>query len=533
MKIRQFSAAVSLAAIGGCMVGPDYKPPVVKVNPSFTEIQAPPTTQASTVAAIASPPVEWWTTFRDTELQSLIERAARGNLNLKQAASRVRQARAQRGVTGADLLPDFTTDSGYQRAHGSKNLQIPAGAFGPSAGSSNSKTTTPAKGKLLIPSAQSSVAIPGERDGGPQSPLGSGGFPGVNTDLYEIGFDSTWEIDVFGGTRRAVEGAIDDIQAAQEDQRDVLVSLLAETARTYVELRGLQEQQKIAIENLNAQRQTLDLTKSKFQAGFVTELEVARQANQVATTAATLPTLDNDIRIHIHTLGILLGEDPNILLNELTVVGPIPSVPPEIPIGLPSQLLRRRPDIRRAERRLASATAQVGVATADLFPKFSITAALGFDATRPKQLLDWDSRYWALSPGVSWPIFDAGRIKFNIEVKNELQAQASDEYQQTVLTALKDVEDSLSSYRTEQLRHKALVDASTAAHRAVDLANQQFNQGITDFTTVLDAERTEFAAQDSVAQSDRNISTDLIALYKALGGGWEVMLPLPQEPRSD
>jgi outer membrane protein, multidrug efflux system len=503
------------------------------VNPAFTEIQPPPTTQASTVAAIASPPVEWWTTFRDTELQSLIERAAKGNLNLKQAASRVRQARAQRGVTGADLLPDFTTTSGYQRAHGSKNLSIPAGAFGGGTGAANTKTTTPAKGKLILPTAQSSVAIPGERDGGPQSPLGSGGFPGVNTDLYEIGFDSTWEIDVFGGTRRAVEGAIDDIQAAQEDQRDVLVSLLAETARTYVELRGLQRQLNIAQSNLKAQQDTLELTTSKYKAGFVTNLDVARQANQVATTASALPALENDILIHIHTLGVLLGEDPNNLLKELMVVGPIPSVPPEIPIGLPSQLLRRRPDIRRAERQLASATAQVGVATADLFPKFSITAALGFDATRPKQLLDWDSRYWALSPGVSWPIFDAGRIHFNIEVKNELQAQASENYQQTVLNALKDVEDSLSSYRTEQLRHQALVDASTAAHLAVDLAKQQYDQGITDFLTVLDAERAEFAAEDSVAQSDRNISTDLIALYKALGGGWEVMLPPPQEPQSD
>jgi NodT family efflux transporter outer membrane factor (OMF) lipoprotein len=225
---------------------------------------------------------------------------------------------------------------------------------------------------------------------------------------------------------------------------------------------------------------------------------------------------------------VLLGEDPNSLLAELTTISPIPAVPPEIPIGLPSQLLRRRPDVRRAERQLAAATARIGQAQADLLPKFSITAALGFDATRPKALFDWTSRYWSLSPGVSWPIFDSGRIRFNIQVKNEQQAQASAEYQQTVLTALKDVEDSLVSYRTEQLRHQALVDASTASHQAVDLARQQYDQGVADFITVLDAEREEFAAQDSVAQSERNISTDLISLYKALGGGWEVMLPEPQ-----
>jgi NodT family efflux transporter outer membrane factor (OMF) lipoprotein len=522
-------STLALAGLAGCMVGPNYKPPEVKVNPGFTEAVPPASTQPiSTVAAKANPPVEWWTTFRDTELESLIQRAAKGNLNLKQAASRVRQARAQRGVTGADLLPNLNADGGYQRAHGSKNVTIPLGAFGVGGGSSKGTAKTSAasgNGKLVVPSRETPALNEAAHPGGPQSPFGSGGFPGVNTDLYEAGFDSTWEIDVFGGSRRAVEAAIDDVQAAQEDQRDVMVSLLAEVARNYVELRGSQRQLEIAKENLAAQRNTLDLTTAKFKAGFVTDLDVARQATQVASTASALPALDANIRISIHTLGVLLGEDPNALLDELTVNGPIPEVPPEIPIGLPSDLLRRRPDVRRAERQLAAATARVGVAEADLLPKFSITAALGFDSTRPKALFDWTSRYWALSPGVSWPIFDAGRIRFNIQVSNEQQAQASSNYQQTVLTALKDVEDALSSYRTEQLRHQALVDAATAAHQAVDLAKQQYNQGITDFLTVLDAERAEFGTQDSVAQSERNISTDLISLYKALGGGWEVMLP--------
>jgi multidrug efflux system outer membrane protein len=527
MNSKHLFPALAAAALTGCMIGPNYTPPATKLNPSFTETQAPSTTQPSTVAGIAAPPVEWWTTFRDTELQSLIQRAAMGNLNLKQAASRVRQARAQRGVTGADLLPDFNSETGYQRAHGSKNVEIPLGAFTSGSG----KTAAPANNKLTIPAQKKAQAQQPSRLGGPQSAFGSsGGFPGVNTDLYEVGFDSTWEIDVFGGQRRAVEAAIDDIQAAQEDQRDVLVTLLAETARTYVELRGYQKQLIIAEQNLKAQQETLELTTSKYKAGFVTSLDVARQATQVSTTAAALPALEDQIRMHIHTLGVLLGEDPNSLLAELTTISPIPAVPPEIPIGLPSQLLRRRPDVRRAERQLAAATAHIGEAQADLLPKFSITAALGFDATRPKALFDWTSRYWSISPGVSWPIFDAGRIRFNIEVKNELQAQASAEYQQTVLTALKDVEDSLVSYRTEQRRHQDLVDASSTAHQAVDLARQQYDQGVTTFITVLDAERDEFAAQDSVAQSERNISTDLIALYKALGGGWEVMLP---EPRSE
>ncbi len=529
-RIFRGCSAAAFAAFSGCMIGPNYKPPVVKVNPSFTQTQAPPTTQASTVVPTTNPPVEWWTTFRDPELESLIQRAAKGNLNLKEAASRVRQARAQRGVTGASLLPEVNLDGGYQRAHGSNNVSIPLAAFG--ASSSGPKAAAAPQSKLTLPSNQGKLRTADINEaanpGGPQSPLGLGGLPGVSTSLYQAGFDSNWEIDLFGGTRRAFEAAGEDVQAAQEDQRDVLVTLLAETARTYVELRGYQRQLSIARQNLAAQQDTLKLTRDKFNAGFVTDLDVARQATQVATTAAALPALEAQINVSITTLGVLLAEDPSSLQQELMVASAIPAVPPEIPIGLPSQLLRRRPDVRRAERQLAAATSRIGEAEADLLPKFSITAALGFDSTRPKALFDWSSRYWAVSPGISWPIFDAGRICFNIKVKDEQQKQAADAYQQSVLTALKDVEDSLSNYRTEQLRHAALVDAQSAAHQAVDLAKQQYAQGITDFLTVLDAERAEFATQDSVAQSERAISTDLISLYKALGGGWEVMLPVPQ-----
>jgi NodT family efflux transporter outer membrane factor (OMF) lipoprotein len=511
------------------MVGPDYKAPEVKVNPAFTEIH--PTSQPiSTVTTISTAPVAWWTTFRDPELESLIHRAARGNYTLQEAASRVRQARDQRGITGSDLLPQLNVGGGYDRSHGSKNVTIPASAFGITVPSSKTATNT---GKLTVPAEQSTKSrlLPSITHlGGPQSAFGSGGgLPGVTTDLYEAGFDSSWEIDVFGGQRRAVEGAIDDIQAAQEDQRDTLITLLAEIARTYIELRGYQRQFAIANQNLDSQRQTLDLTTSRFKAGFVTDLDVARQATQVSTTAASLPALDAQIHISIHKLGVLLGEDPSALLTELTTTKPIPAVPPEIPIGLPSDLLRRRPDIRRAERQMASANAGIGQAVADLFPKFSITAALGFDTNKPKYLADWNSKYWALSPGVSWPIFDAGRIRFNIKAANEKEAQAADKYQQTVLTALQEVEDSLTSYRTEQLRHQALADAVTAARLAVDLAKQQYDQGITDFLSVLEAQRDEFGTEDSLAQSDRNISTDLVAVYKALGGGWEVMLPEPHQ----
>ena len=520
---RRWIVALPLAAVGGCMVGPDYKPPASAVNPQFTETQAPPTTQPASVVSTRDTQVtEWWTTFRDPELEKLVARASKGNLNLAVAASRVRQARAQRGITGTSLFPTLDVKPGYQRSRGSQNINLGGLSGG---GSSGGKTA--AAGTARPADVASPVYNPPA--GGPLSPLGSGGLPGTNEDLYELGFDSTWEVDVFGGQRRQVESAIDLIQFAQEDQRDMLVSTEAEVARNYIQLRGLQRQLAIAKQNLAAQQNILDLTTSRYKAGFVTDLDVARQATEVSTTAAALPALDAQIRIAIHTIGILLGEDPDALVSELLTDGPIPPVPPEIPIGMPSELLRRRPDIRRAERNLASATANVGVAVADLYPKFSITAAFGFDTNKPKYLVDWNSKYWALSPGVSWPIFDSGRIHFNIEAQKEAAGQALSNYHQTVLQALKDVEDALASYRTEQLRRQSLADAASSAHTATELAQQQYDQGIVDFVTVLTAEQAEFGAEDSLAQSDRNISTNLVALYKALGGGWEVMLPENQQ----
>lgn len=527
--------AMLAVMVAGCEVGPNYKPPEMKVRATFAEanVKGASTTRASVpTTQPGSPPVTlWWTTFHDPELNVLIGRAVRGNLTLRQAVSRVRQARYQRAIAGAGLFPNVNADGGYQRARGSSNVVIPLGAFGggPSSGgagtSSGAAQRTGKNGMTAQPQqeiAGGGGTVAGGPPGGPQSPLGLGGFPGVNTDLYQIGFDATWEIDVFGGQRRGIEAANAEFDAAREDARDALVSLLAETARTYIELRGDQRQYEIARQNLAAQQDTLNLTRSKYQAGFVTQLDVARQATQVATTAAALPALEGRVRIAIHTLGVLVGEDPDALSAELIKPGVIPPVPPEIPVGLPSELLRRRPDVRRAERQLAAATARVGQATADLFPKFSITGAMGLDSTQPKHLFDWGSRYWALSPGFSWPIFDAGRIRANIDAQDEIRQQAYANYQQTVLNALKDVEDSLSSYRTEQLRNQSLSDAVKAARQAVDLARQQYDQGVTDFLTVLDAERAEYAAEDSLAQSDQTISTDLVALYKALGGGWEI-----------
>jgi NodT family efflux transporter outer membrane factor (OMF) lipoprotein len=289
----------------------------------------------------------------------------------------------------------------------------------------------------------------------------------------------------------------------------------------YIELRGSQRELQLAKDNLQSQQQTLELTRRKAEGGLVPYLDVAQQEAQVATTASAVPTYEGQIRQTIHHLGILLGQDPGSLSEELSSVAPIPVGPPSVPPGLPGELLRRRPDVRRAERQLAAATAQIGVATADLFPQFSITGALGVGSQRLKQLFDYSSRMYDIAPGVTWDIFNAGKVTSNIHVQNERQAEALQAYRKAVLQSLGDVDDALVAYNREQVRLQSLREAVAANQKAVDLSTELFEKGSADFLSVLDAQRSLFAAQDSMAQSEQQVSADLVALYKALGGGWE------------
>jgi NodT family efflux transporter outer membrane factor (OMF) lipoprotein len=535
-KFTGVSLAASVLLLAGCEVGPDYKPPKINVTQNFPDGAA---TQPSTINPAAPVVIRWWRTFNDPELNSLINRAIASNLDLRNAQSRIIQARAQRGVIGSQLWPEINADGGYQHARGSKNVTFPIGALSGSSGSSSGAAATPANDPTVSPLAVasglggsssggagaggSSASVGSNAPlGGPVSPLGNGGFPGVTTDLYQAGFDASWEIDLFGGQRRAIEAADADTAAALEDRRDIQVTLLAEVARNYIQLRAAQRQEQIAEQNLHDQQDTLALTRSRFSAGFATQLDVARQAAELATTAATIPALEATVRQSIHALSVLLALDPEALTAELSTAESIPPVPANVPIGMPMDLVRRRPDIRRAERQLAAASARIGVAEADLYPRFSLTGSFGFDSSQIKHFLDWSSRYFVLSPGVSWPIFDAGRIHNNIRVQREITQQAATSYQSTVLTALREVDDALVSYRTEQVRRAALADAVDASRQAEELARQQYEKGVVDFLTVLDVQRSLLQAEDALAQSDSAISMDLVALYKALGGGWEV-----------
>jgi NodT family efflux transporter outer membrane factor (OMF) lipoprotein len=469
-----------LVVIAGCKVGPNYQNPKMPMPAQFGESTTRPTSRPSVDMT------RWWDAFDDPLLNSIIDDAVQHNLDLKSATARLRQERALRGVTAADWFPTVNVDGSYDRQ---RRTGITSGTISGTGGNGNGGTT----------------------------------INGTNrySSLWSTGFDATWELDIFGSVSRNVEAANADVEAAVFDRRDVLVTLLAEVASDYIDLRGAQRDLTITRNNENSQQQTLNLTRERFRAGIASDLDVAQAEAQVATTDSAIPTLEAEIRRDIHALGVLTGKDPEALSAQLSPPKDLLVKLPAVPLGMPSQLLQRRPDIMRSERQLASATALVGAAVADWFPKFSLTGSYSWQATKAAHLFSDANNFWDIGPSVTWPIFDAGRIRANIQVQNALTDQALDTYEKTVLTALQDVEDSMINYDREQARRVALAQAVSSNRRAVDLSNQLYSRGLIDFLTVLDSERQLFTAEDLLVRSDTAVSQDLIALYKALGGGWE------------
>lgn len=465
-----------LTTLTGCAVGPDYVRPQVPVpnqwvGPAAAEPKPLATPDENRLA-------RWWEIFADARLTSLIERAVQANLNVKQAEARILQARAVRGGTEANLAPTLDAKSSFRRT------QSPG-------------TTTQLAGKTI--------------ESGPT----------INNQ-YQAGFDAGWELDIFGGVRRSIEAAQADLEAALESRRDILVTLTAEVARNYLELRTFQARSAITAQNLAAQKQSAGLTRQRFQAGFVSGLDVAGADAQVATTSAQLPLLEAAARQSIYTLSLLLGREPGALMEELSPGGRLPKTPPAVPAGIPSDLLLRRPDIRRAEAALHAATARIGVATADLFPKFMISGSAGYQATDTSSLFNVGSQVWSFGPSISWRLFDLGRVRANIKQKEALQEESLLSYRQTVLTALQDVENALISSTKEQERYQRLAEAVAANRKAVDLAKTLYINGQTDFINVLQSQQALYATEDALTQSTKTLSTNLVALYKALGGGWGV-----------
>jgi outer membrane protein, multidrug efflux system len=457
----------------GCAVGPNFKPPVTTVPAAWTGITERSATQPSVATAGPVQPAAWWRTFNDPELTKLVEQALGANLDVQVAEARLRQARAARGVVAGGLWPSVSGSVSYDRVH------------------------SPANG---------STTVDGTGD----------------HDLYQAGFDAVWELDIFGGLRRNVESANAVIQAAQEGLRDAQVSLAAEVALNYVQLRGFQQQLVVAKENLKDQQHTASITRQKLRAGFVGTLDVDNADAQVATTESQVPLLQVSAQQAIYALSVLLAQPPSYLLKELSTTQPLPVTPPEVPIGLPSDLLRRRPDIREAEAQLHAATAQIGVATADLFPKFSLTGNIGWQSNLLHNWLTDSNRSSSFGPAMSWGIFQGGSIIANIQQQRSIRDQAFLTYRKTVLTAFQDVENALYAYDKEWVHRRALSDAVTASSKAVAVSMQLYRAGQTDFLNVLQAQATLYTSQSALVQSNSNVCQDLIALYKALGGGWEI-----------
>jgi len=465
------AVTAALVLLAGCTVGPNYQPPTVMTPAQWS---APLTNGISSQEPQAG---AWWKCFHDLKLDSLIARAVATNLDLRIAEARVRQARAQLGFAQADYGPTVGASGSYSRQRQSENQPI--------------------MGDLSIPSS-----VPFEND------------------YYQAGFDASWEMDIFGGKRRAVQAATAELAAVKYGCRDVLVTLLSEVARNYAQTRGAQRQLAILKNQIRAQEETVAITQSRVEHGAATELDLQRALALLATIQSQAPPIETVIQTSIHRLGVLLAQPPNALQEELCATAPIPTAPPEVPIGLPSDLLLRRPDLSRAERQLAAETARIGQVKAELFPKFFLTGAAGLASVSASDFFSSASRMWSIGPTVQWRIFDSGRVRASLQAQTAVRDQVALSYEQVVLTSLEEVENALVAYAKEQ-EHRQLLERAVAANeKAEQLANQRYTKGLGDYLQLLDAQRSLYVSQDELVRSERAVTLNLVALYKALGGGW-------------
>lgn len=461
--------AFALLALPGCMkVGPDYKPPKTEVPASWELPQDP------AVLPGESQVRSWWQVFGDPQLTSLVERSAKANLNLKSAIAKVKEARYQIGVVSGDELPSLDGSGKAEKYGYSEN--------------------------------DSSVG-------------------GANFDRGVVGLSANWEFDVFGRIARNIEAAEADYQASQEDRVDVMITLFAEVARSYLTVRTNQARLMATTQNIDSQLEVLKLTRVRFENGLATGLDVAQAESVLASSQAGIPPLKYGITQAINTLAGFLAQPPGVLDPELRNKQKIPLPPRSVTVGLPVDLLRRRPDIRKAERQLAAATARIGAATGELYPKFSLAGTLGFSANAGGNLFKGDSLNYSIIPGVTWSLFQGGSLRSQIKVQDALTEQALYTYEQTVISALNETSSSMSAYVQERARLQALRRTVAAQRLTLDMAVSLYKEGLKDFQSVLDAQRELFQYDNELAQSRGDAASNLVSLYKALGGGWD-----PQKP---
>lgn len=509
-----FLAVSLLLPVSGCVMGPDFSRPKTDMPDSWASPLAPDLTEES------GDIVEWWRQFHDPVLDALVETALASNYDLDIAEARVREARAFRGISAADLRPSGGLSGSYTYEGTPKRPEIDTGspvALGLSQGPGGETGTITVRGDNFTLGRTLSDA--GDTTSISFTP-GQAAEPDRTEDLFSVGFDARWELDVFGGVRRSVEAASADVDAAIENLHDVQVILAAEVARNYFELRGSQARLDITRQNIAAQQNTLSITSLRFEGGLTSGLDAKQAQAQLSMTQSQVPFLEFSILASIYRLAVLTGQMPQPLVDELAAAAPLPETPPVVPVGLPSDLLRRRPDIRRSERQLHAATARIGVAVADLFPRFAMAGQAGTTISSLSAISLSDTAFWSLGPAIQFPIFDRTRIRANIDLQNARQEAALATYEQAVLIAMEDAERALAAYAKEQARRAFVEDSVVASKQAVELANDLYSEGLTDFLNVLQSQGSLFASQDQLVQSEQLVLQNLVAVYKAIGGGW-------------
>ena len=456
---------LSLILLAGCAVGPNYKAPETSTEPSFTRANQP---GVSTNA----PTVRWWRSFDDDTLNQLVDTAVGTNTDLRIATANLREARALRRLANFDLAPTVTANAGYENRRNS-----------------------------------ALAARPGADR---------------HLEIYDAGFDAIWELDFFGGVRRSTEAARAQAESAEASRRDVLISVIAEVARNYFDLRGTQNQLEVARRNATNQTETLQITQARLEGGRGTQFDVARARAQLNSTLAIIPPLEAQIARDIHRLSVLTGQQPGALLTLLSKPGGLPNAPELVALGDPAELLRRRPDVRVAERDLAASRARIGVATADLFPRVTFIGRVGFQAQTFSGLTQNGGDTWSFGPRITWAALDIGRVHARIKAAGARADALLANYERTVLGALEETENALVEWGREQARRDYLRESALASEEAAALARQRYEVGAADFLNVLDAERVLLEGQNQLAASQTRAATALVAVYKALGAGWEM-----------
>jgi NodT family efflux transporter outer membrane factor (OMF) lipoprotein len=478
------TVSLSLALLGGCTVGPDFAGPDAASPASWHDKSV----AGDHVTAEADSDPAWWLSFNDKELTSLIERATSGNPDVQIAIIRVAEARARQGVADAASLPKVSGLGAYTRLGAGSGLipSVSGGASGSGSGASN-----------LLDSLSKPV------------------------NLYAGTIDASWEIDLFGRVRRSMEAAGAESEAAIGNRDDALVTLEAEVAETYAELRAAQASRATAEADFATEQQVLTLTEARASNGLVSDLDVENAKTALAVTEASIAQYDHQIASAMNRLAVLVGAVPGTLDAELTESLPIPPPPPHVPLGLPASLAHRRPDIRVAEARLHEQTAEIGVATARFYPDIKLAGQAGLLGTHSEDLTRWANNFYELGPQISLPIFEGGQLQANLRLAKAEQAEAAVTYRKTVLDALEDVENALAAYRTELRRHDALERSVTAEETALGIARDQYTHGVANFISVLTAENALAQQHQALIGSTLALTSDVVTLYKALGGGWQ------------